>query len=358
MGDLNYLQSLLQSQNTQQLFPASSPTFVGLTLSGLTASLPIVTNASKALASVSYAAFKASLAIAQADVAGLTTASSPTFAGLTLAAFSGFVKATAGVLSAAVLADADIPNDITLTNITQITNRSHTSLSDIGTNTHAQIDTALAAALTNPMNAAGQLIYGGAAGAPTKLAAGATTDILVGGGAAAPVWTTATGTGAPMRGTSPTITTSLIMSDGATIGQAAGPLVTFDDANNCLKIAGCNVGIGGTSPNEQLHIAGEGIALGTMNDYHWCVKHFSGQAYLGLGYWYYGGGVWYPSGSATSAALNILYTGQVGIGILPTAQSPLRVAGLPTALAGLTTGAFYTLLASGIPPTTKVLCVA
>ena len=39
---------------------------------------------------------------------------------------------------------------------------------------------------------------------------GATTEILVGGGAgSAPVWTTATGSGAPMRGTAPTITTSL-----------------------------------------------------------------------------------------------------------------------------------------------------
>lgn len=40
--------------------------------------------------------------------------------------------------------DAQVPNTITLTNITQITNRSHTNLSDIGTNTHTQIDTALA----------------------------------------------------------------------------------------------------------------------------------------------------------------------------------------------------------------------
>jgi hypothetical protein len=71
---------------------------------------------------------------------GLATGDSPTFAGLTLTAFSGFVKATAGILSAAALSDADIPNDITLTNITQITNRSHTSLSDIGTLTHSTID--------------------------------------------------------------------------------------------------------------------------------------------------------------------------------------------------------------------------
>jgi hypothetical protein len=43
------------------------------------------------------------------------------------------------------------------------------------------------------------------------LAAGATTDLLVGGGAAAlPVWTTATGTGAPVRATSPTLVTPLL----------------------------------------------------------------------------------------------------------------------------------------------------
>lgn len=45
-----------------------------------------------------------------------------------------------------------------------------------------------------------------ATGAQQTLAAGATTEILVGGGASAlPVWTTATGSGSPVRGTSPTI---------------------------------------------------------------------------------------------------------------------------------------------------------
>lgn len=47
-----------------------------------------------------------------------------------------------------------------------------------------------------------------ATGAQQTLAAGATTEILVGGGASAlPVWTTATGSGAPVRATSPTLVT-------------------------------------------------------------------------------------------------------------------------------------------------------
>ncbi|MCK9604678.1 MAG: hypothetical protein M0R66_10005, partial [Candidatus Omnitrophica bacterium] len=57
-----------------------SPTWVGATFSGLTASLPVVTDGSKGLASLAYATFKTNLAIAQADVSGLTTASSPVFA--------------------------------------------------------------------------------------------------------------------------------------------------------------------------------------------------------------------------------------------------------------------------------------
>lgn len=41
--------------------------------------------------------------------------------------------------------DGQVPNTITLDNITQVTTRSHTSLSDIGTNTHAAVDTHVAA---------------------------------------------------------------------------------------------------------------------------------------------------------------------------------------------------------------------
>jgi hypothetical protein len=58
--------------------------------------------------------------------------------------------------------------------------------------------------------AAGTLIYGTADNTYAVLAAGTTSQILVGGGAAAPVWTTATGTGSPVRATSPTLVTPIL----------------------------------------------------------------------------------------------------------------------------------------------------
>lgn len=49
-----------------------------------------------------------------------------------------------GVWNGTSIADANVDNNITLDNITQITTKSHASLTDIGSNTHAQIDTHLA----------------------------------------------------------------------------------------------------------------------------------------------------------------------------------------------------------------------
>src|SRR3990167_5302619 len=54
----------------------------------------------------------------------------------------------------------------------------------------------------------GGILIGNVTAAVDVLAPGATTTILVGGGAAtAPVWTTATGSGAPVRETSPALVT-------------------------------------------------------------------------------------------------------------------------------------------------------
>jgi hypothetical protein len=56
-----------------------SPTLAGLTLSGLSVSVPVVTDGSSKLASQSYANFKTSLVLTQNDIANLTTGSSPVF---------------------------------------------------------------------------------------------------------------------------------------------------------------------------------------------------------------------------------------------------------------------------------------
>jgi len=47
----------------------------------------------------------------------------------------------------------------------------------------------------------------------------------------------------------------IVMGNNTTIGQAAGPLITFDDTLNYLEIMGCNVGIGTAIPGRKLEVA-------------------------------------------------------------------------------------------------------
>lgn len=51
--------------------------------------------------------------------------------------------------------------------------------------------------------------------------------------------------------------TEITMVNGGSIGQAAGPLVTFDDTNNYLEITGCKVGILTTTPVCELEVNGK-----------------------------------------------------------------------------------------------------
>ena len=82
---------------------------------------------------------------------------------------------------------------------------------------------------TDPIwTAAGQLVYGTGTGTAAALAAGATTSILVGGGAGAPVWTIATGTGAPVRENAPTLIAPVLGAATATSINGAGIESTFD----------------------------------------------------------------------------------------------------------------------------------
>ncbi len=71
-----------------------------------------------------------------------------------------------------------------------------------------------------------------ATGAQQTLANGATTEILVGGGAAAlPVWTTATGSGAPVRANTPTLTTPVLTNPSFSGTTANMGTVTTIDIN-------------------------------------------------------------------------------------------------------------------------------
>jgi hypothetical protein len=92
IGDLNYLQSLLIGVNTQELFPGSSPTFVSLTLSGLTASLLTGTDANKALVSVTPGVSLSWSGTTLNAIQNIRATDSPTFAGLTLTTGAGASK--------------------------------------------------------------------------------------------------------------------------------------------------------------------------------------------------------------------------------------------------------------------------
>jgi hypothetical protein len=85
-----------------------------------------------------------------------------------------------------------------------------------------------------------------ATGVQQTLANGATTEVLVGGGVSAlPVWTTATGSGAPVRATSPTLVTPLLgtpQSGDFSTGTFTWPTFNQSTTGNAAKLA--------TSPNE------------------------------------------------------------------------------------------------------------
>ena len=87
--------------------------------------------------------------------------------------------------------------------------------------------------------AAGNLLVSDASGDLSYLAAGTTSQILVGGGATNPVWTTATGTGAPVRAGSPvftgTVSADIITASGIVTGKAFRTVGTSTDYNLLVR---------------------------------------------------------------------------------------------------------------------------
>lgn len=139
--------------------------------------------------------------------------------------------------------------------------------------------------------AAGKMIYSDADGDFVYLTAGTTSQILVGGGAAAPVWTTATGTGAPVRANAPTLDGAVLIetgiypeiTDGAVLGStskmwsdlflASGSVINWSNSDitlthalNTLTLAGATtLAIGSTN----ITMSGDIAATGTRVTKGW-----------------------------------------------------------------------------------------
>lgn len=109
-----------------------------------------------------------------------------------------------------------------------------------------------------------------ATGAHQTLAAGATTEILVGGGASAlPVWTTATGSGAPVRATTPTLVTPILGVAAATSVNkvaitAPATSATLTIADGATLTASANATVSGTNTGDQtITLTGDVTGSGT-----------------------------------------------------------------------------------------------
>uniref|UniRef100_A0A6M3K3H4 Lectin/glucanase superfamily protein n=1 Tax=viral metagenome TaxID=1070528 RepID=A0A6M3K3H4_9ZZZZ len=101
----------------------------------------------------------------------------------------------------------------------------------------------------------GGLVIGNAANAVEVVAAGLTTEILVGGGALTnPVWTTATGTGAPVRATSPTLATPLLGTP--TSGDLQNCTATTETTKGVVELATVAEAIAGTDTTRALTAQG------------------------------------------------------------------------------------------------------
>jgi hypothetical protein len=219
------------------LGPTSSPLFVGITFSGLTASRLLATNASKVLSSVtdltSWIAGTTGEITVVSDgdggvvISGLGSSSSPTFAGLTLTGFSGVLKATTGVVSGSATLD-DISAGSTNVHLTSTLKSNYDAAY-----THSGLTSG------NPHNVSkSDVSLGSVENTALSTWAGTTNITTVG---------------------------NLVIVNGGTVGQSAGPLLTFDDTNNRLKLSGADQWIGTSTDGTGLKFQSTATDAGNTN---------------------------------------------------------------------------------------------
>ncbi len=258
-----------------------------------------------AVGDILYASTTSSLS----KLAGVATGNALISGGVNTAPSWGKIDLTAAVSGILPAANGGTANGFTAfsgpttsTKTFTLPNASATILTDSTVVTVAQGGTGRATGTT-----AYSLIATGttATGAQQTLANGATTEILVGGGASAlPVWTTATGSGAPVRATSPSLVTPALgvatatSVNGLTITTSTGTLTIANSkvatVSNTLTFTGTdsssvNFRGGGAvlySPATQTYTSGSG----TYNTP-------TGAAYLRVRMWGGGGG---GAGSGTT----------------------------------------------------------
>jgi len=111
--------------------------------------------------------------------------------------------------------------------------------------------------MVNPMDAIGQIIYGGASGSATKLAAGLSGQILISGGAGAPAWSTATypSTTTANQILYSTANNTIGASTGLTYNGTGSGTFTVGTGTEVLTVLSTGqVGIGNTAPTHALDI--------------------------------------------------------------------------------------------------------
>lgn len=138
-------------------------------------------------------------------------------------------------------------------------------LSTNGSGTLSWASTGTATTATNLSGgAAGSIPYQTASSTTTFLSAGTSGDILTYGGSAAPVWSSGTGTGSPVRATAPTFGTSI--DGGATFGAfASSTTLTIGSTGTGTSTTNISTGAVTTGGTKTINI-GTGAAAGGTTD--------------------------------------------------------------------------------------------